>query len=156
SSGGVVPGALAPRARRVPQPLLWGVAGLLVGAIVAALVVGKRPASLSASRPVRFEVAAPQDQRVLGTIALSRDGSRLAFTAREPGGADVLWIRALGDPKAELLKGTEGAQLPFWSPDGQSVGFFANGELKRISITGGPPQALAPTAVEVRGASWGA
>jgi Tol biopolymer transport system component len=54
-----------------------------------------------------------------------------------------------------MLRGTEGAQLPFWSPDGRSLGFFANGELKRIAISGGPPQTLAPVTTEVRGASWG-
>ena len=157
ASGGVVSGALAPQARRIPPAFLWTIAGLLVGAIAATLLmIGRRSLPISSAQPIRFEIAAPQDQRVLGTIALARDGSRLAFTARAPGGADMLWIRALGDTRAEILKGTEGAQLPFWSPDGQSVGFFANGELKRISITGGPPQALAPTAVDVRGASWGA
>ena len=155
SSGSVVPAALTPRARRIPQSVLWGIAGLLVGAAVAVLL-GRRTAPVTLSRPVRFEVAAPEDRRVVGTVALSRDGSRLAFTTREPSGVVMLWIRALGDPKAEMLKGTEGAQLPFWSPDGQSVGFFANGELKRISITGGPPQTVAPTTEDTRGASWGA
>ena len=99
---------------------------------------------------------APQDQRLVGTIALANDGRRLAFTAREPGGSTKVWIRALGDPKAEMLRGTEGAELPFWSPDGKSVAFFAGGELKRIAISGGPPQTIAATTPDIRGASWGA
>jgi Tol biopolymer transport system component len=155
-SGSVVPGAPTLSGRRVPRGLLWGIAGLLAGAIAATLTIGHGSPRTSPGRPIRFEVAAPQNQRVVGTVALAQDGSRLAFIAREPGGATMLWIRALGDPKAEVLRGTEGAELPFWSPDGKSVGFFAGGELKRIAISGGPPQTVAPATPDVRGASWGA
>ena len=157
-SGSVVPGALAPRARRIPRGVLWGIAGgLLTGAIAATLLtLGHGSSQPSAGRPVRFEVAAPENDRVVGTLALSPDGSRLAFTAREPDGAVMLWIRPLADPRAEKLPGTEGAELPFWSPDGRSVGFFAGGQLKRISVSGGSPQSIAPVTTDVRGASWGA
>ena len=155
SSGGVVPGALAPRAHRIPQPVLWGVAGLLVGALVTGLLLMGRSQPVSSGRPIRFEVGAPQDQRVVGTVAITRDGSRLAFTAREPGGSVMLWVRTLEDPKAQMLPGTEGAEFPFWSPDARSVGFFAKGELKRIPISGGPAQTLAAATADVRGASWG-
>ncbi len=156
TSGIVTPGALAPRTRRIPQAVLWGIAGLLSGAIAARLTVGRQSPAVSHAKPVRFEVAAPENDRVVGTLALSPDGRRLAFTAREPDGAVMLWIRPLADPKAEKLPGTEGAELPFWSPDGRFVGFFAGGELKRISISGGSPQSIAPVTTDVRGASWGA
>jgi Tol biopolymer transport system component len=149
----------APRlsGRRVPRGFLWGIAGLLAGAIAASLLtMGHKPLAVSPGRPIRFEVAAPKDQRVSGTVALSQDGSHMAFTAKEPGGSTMLWIRALGNPTAEMLPGTEGAELPFWSPDGKSVGFFANGELKRIAIAGGPPLTVAPSTPDPRGASWGA
>jgi Tol biopolymer transport system component len=158
-SGSVVPGALAPRARRIPRGLLWGTAGLLAGATAASLLtIGRRSPRGSPDRPIRFEVVAPQNQQVVGTVALAQDGSRLAFTAQESGGSTMLWIRALADPRAEMLRGTEGAQYPFWSPDGRSVGFFAKGEIKRIAISGGPPQTLAAVSAstDVRGASWGA
>jgi Tol biopolymer transport system component len=156
-SGSAVAGAPLVSGRRVPRGFLWGIAGLLAGALAATLLsVGHRPSQASPARPIRFEVAAPQNQRVVGTVALAQDGSRLAFTAREPGGSTMLWIRALGDQRAEILRGTEGAELPFWSPDGKSVGFFAGGELKRIAISGGPPQTVAPATPDVRGASWGA
>jgi Tol biopolymer transport system component len=156
SSATALAGAPRLSERRAPRGLLWGIAGLLAGAIAAVLTLGHRPSPRSEGRPIRFEVVAPKDQRVSGTVALARDGSRLAFTAREPGGSTMLWIRPLGDPNAEMLRGTEGAELPFWSPDGKSVGFFAGGELKRIAITGGPPQTVAPATPDVRGASWGA
>jgi serine/threonine protein kinase len=142
--------------RPMSRGTLWGIAGLLAGAIAGSLLtIALRSTHVSPRRPVRFEVASPQDQQVVGTVALAPDGSRLAFTAREAGGNSTqLWIRAIDDSKARLLRGTEGAQLPFWAPDGESVGFFANGQLKRISISGGPPQPLAPVTSDVRGASW--
>jgi Tol biopolymer transport system component len=141
--------------RRVPRGFLWGIAGLLAGAIAGSfLTIGHRSAQVLPKRPVRFEVAGPQDQRVVGTVALAPDGSRLAFTALEAGGSTQLWIRLIEDSKARMLRGTEGAQLPFWAPDGGSVGFFANGQLKRIAISGGPPQTLAAVTMDVRGASW--
>jgi Tol biopolymer transport system component len=157
TSASAFPGAPRISGHRIPRGFLWGIAGLLAGAIAASLLtMGHRGSGASPGRPIRFEIAAPQDQRVAGTVALSQDGSRLAFTAREPGGSTMLWIRALGNPTAEMLRGTEGAQFPFWSPDGRSVGFFANGELKRIAISGGPAQTVAPATLDVRGASWGA
>ncbi|MGE5278984.1 MAG: protein kinase domain-containing protein [Acidobacteriota bacterium] len=157
SSGSVLAGTLAPRARRIPGAFVWGVAGLLAGAAAATLFpIGRRSLSVSARGPIRFEVAAPPDQRVVGTLALSPDGSRLAFIARGPGGSQRLWIRPLGNPRSEMLADTEGAELPFWSPDGRFVGFFAGGELKRIAVSGGPPQSIAPVTTDVRGASWGA
>ncbi len=156
SSASAISPAPGSSGRRVPRGFLWGIAGLLAGALAVSLVtIGHRSAQVPPGRPVRFEVAAPQDQQVVGTVALAPDGSRLAFTARETGGSTTqLWIRAMGDSKAAILRGTEGAQLPFWSPDGGTVGFFANGQLKRIAISGGPPQTLAPVTADVRGASW--
>ena len=64
-----------------------------------------------------------------------------------------LWIRQLDRPEPRQLPGTEGARHPFWSPDGTSVGFFAQGKLKRIAVAGGPPQTIcdAPLAW---GGSW--
>ncbi len=157
SSASALGGAPRLSERRVPRGLAWGVAGLLAGAVAAALLpIGHKSAPLSPGQPIRFEVAAPPEHRVVGTIALARDGSHLAFTARGPDGSTMLWIRALGDPKAAMLRGTEGAELPFWSPDGRSVGFFASGALKRIAIAGGQPQTLTTATTEVRGASWGA
>jgi hypothetical protein len=156
-TSGIAPsGAPGLTGRRMSRGALWGIAGLLAGAIAATLLtIGLRSAHVLPGRPVRFEVTGPPDQQVVGTVALAPDGSRLAFTAREAGGNSTqIWIRAIDDSKARMLRGTEGAHLPFWAPDGLSVGFFANGQLKRIAISGGPPQPLAPVTSDVRGASW--
>jgi hypothetical protein len=63
-----------------------------------------------------------------------------------------LWVRPLNSVAAQPLAGMEGASYPFWSPDSASVGFFAEGKLKRVDIVGGAPQVLANTASGVGGA----
>ena len=75
-------------------------------------------------------------------LALSRDGSRLAFVATDPSGNRRLWVRRLDQPTAEPLAATDDAMGPFWSPDGRYVGFVAEGSLKKISSSGGPPIVL--------------
>src|SRR4029453_17939963 len=71
------------------------------------------------------------------------------------GGRSRLWVRALDQAIARTLPGTDGANWPFWSPDGHAVGFFADGKLKRINLGGGAPQELA-VALQARGATWNA
>jgi len=68
-------------------------------------------------------------------------------------GSRELWVRALGASAAKPLPGTAGAVLPFWSPDSRSIGFFAEGKLKRIDAAGGPAQTLAD-ALNPCGGAW--
>jgi serine/threonine-protein kinase len=81
---------------------------------------------------------------------LSPDGTRLVY-----GSQSRLFTRRLDQPKATELAGTEGAHDPFFSPDGQWVGFFAGAKLKKISAEGGAAVALCDTAPNERGGSWG-
>jgi hypothetical protein len=64
-----------------------------------------------------------------------------------------LWVRDLGSLEARALTGTEGASLPFWSPDSRFLGFFANGKLKKTEAAGGPVQILCDVPVG-RGGTW--
>ena len=68
-----------------------------------------------------------------------------------PDGEPRLWLRSL-DSTARPLAGTDNASFPFWSPDSRSVGFFADGKLKRIDLVGGSVQALADAVA--RGGTW--
>lgn len=88
-----------------------------------------------------------------GHFALSPDGSTLAFVARDSGGANVLWIRPLCGTASHPLSSTEGAEYPFWSPDGRMLGFFAYGKLKTIEISGAPAQTICDGAWS-RGGTW--
>jgi hypothetical protein len=83
----------------------------------------------------------PPEKSSFGQIAVSPDGSHLAFTAAT-GGKLQLWVRPFDSPEARPLAGTQDARLPFWSPDSRFIGFFADGRLKKIEVTGGPVQTL--------------
>jgi serine/threonine-protein kinase len=85
-------------------------------------------------------------------IALSPDGRRLAFTARQ-GDRQQLYVRRLDEGEARPLPGTEGADNPFFSPDGQSVGYWSRGAIRRASLDGGPPVEICPSA-PLAGAAW--
>ncbi len=93
----------------------------------------------------------PGDQ---GLLAISRDGRRLVYVASRQG-TSQLFLRSLDQFQATPMPGTEGASSPFFSPDGEWVGFFAGGKLKKVSIRGGAPMTLCDGAAN-RGATWAA
>lgn len=136
-------------ARRRGPLVAWLAAGSAL-AIAALIWIGTpRPAARS-----RMQFAIPVAGEV-NHIALSRDGSMLAFTSpEESSGVPMLYVQPVGSAKATVLAGTEGAIYPFWSPDGSRIGFFAQGKLKKIAISGGPAQPLA-NVVAARGGTWG-
>jgi len=88
------------------------------------------------------------------TVAISPDGRRIVFPMRAPDGKQDLATRALDQAQPTLLAETEGGSDPFFSPDGQWIGFFAGGSLKKISVQGGVPVTLC-SVDQPRGASWG-
>jgi eukaryotic-like serine/threonine-protein kinase len=92
-------------------------------------------------------------------FAISPDGRRLVFVASVDG-APRLWLRPLDAAAAQPLPGTEGASIPFWSPDSRSIGFIAGfSGLKRLDLGGGSVQTLTAGAVAaselgVGGGTW--
>jgi eukaryotic-like serine/threonine-protein kinase len=86
-------------------------------------------------------------------LTLSPDGTQLVYSARQRG-IQQLYLRPLAALEATPIRGTEGALQPFFSPDGRWVGFFADGKLKKVSVSGGEASSLCD-AGDPRGASWG-
>ena len=160
AEGGSQSGVPAPvaGARKNRERVLAGVAlaGILAAIVLGTLYWGRTPEK---PRVVRSDIKAMPNapffltgQQASG-FAISPDGLRLAYVARSAEGKSVLWIRSLDSLQAQPLAGTEDAGFPFWSPDSRFIGFFAEGKLKKIEVSGGPPLTLcdAPTA---RGGTW--
>jgi len=129
---------------------------ILASVVCTALAVGAlayllRPQSAPAER---LEFFIPL-QEEMSHMALSEDGHMLAFVSPDPvSGANKISVQHIGSAAASVLPGTDGASYPFWSPDDAYVGFFADGKLKKVAISGGAPQVLA-TATTGRGGAWG-
>jgi eukaryotic-like serine/threonine-protein kinase len=102
---------------------------------------------------MRMQFAIPLTGEV-NHLALSADGTMLAFVSTDAIGTDSLYVQRIGAGNATPLSGTIGALYPFWSPDNAWIAFFADGKLKKIPAAGGPAHVLAP-AVSPRGGSWG-
>jgi serine/threonine protein kinase/Tol biopolymer transport system component len=129
---------------------------LLVAAITALATWNLKPSSL---RPVsRYVITLPPGQQLAGldggpTLALSPDGTHLAYVGRQSG-TQQIYLRAMDSLDAKPVPDTEGAVNPFFSPDGQWVGFFAGGKLKKVSLNGGGALTLSDASTSL-GASWG-
>ena len=129
------------------------------GAIAGVVVWNLRPSPAPVPQPVsRTVINLPPGQQLAGlengpAVALSADGTQLAYVARQ-GGDQQLYLRAMDSLEGRPIPGTEGAIEPFFSPDGQWVGFFAGGKLKKVSVSGSTALTLADS-TNPRGASWG-
>jgi Tol biopolymer transport system component len=163
----LVPARAEPaQARRQGSPLRralpWIVAaGMgMIAAAAFGVIYLRAPAVKPAA--IRSLIPAPQNASfgffvsaigVTGAPVLSPDGTRLAFPATDASGKEALWLRPLDSLAAQPLQGTEGATFPFWAPDSRQLGFFQDGELKKIDVTGGPPVTICDASVG-RGGAW--
>ena len=134
------------------------VAGVSAIALAGGFLVGQRSAPAAPRRLLQFTVDVPESVLVIGRccgriLALSPDGSTLVFLGTR-GSAGPLYRRELGRLEAEVIPGTDGATLPFFSPDGRWLGFVADGRLRKVSLAGGPAIPIV-AADQVAGASWG-
>ena len=135
------------------------VVGLAMGAaLVAGWALSRRPA---VPEPVRFTIVPPASQPIVaqGTdrdLAIAPDGS--FFVYRSGGDARIaphLVLRPLRELEGRTLPGTATARNPFISPDSRWIGFASMGELRKVSIAGGPPVTLCKIDSPLRGATWG-
>ena len=153
-SGSVSRGAVAaiPRTRRrsVSMPLA-AIAGIAIGAAAMWLM----PRSSAPPLGVHALLLPPENNYLTGTLALSPDARTLAFVTTDVNGERQIWIRPLDSERAQPLEGTNGASDPFWSPSGSEIAFFANNQLKRIGIGGGPASVICDAGAGA-GGSWSA
>ncbi len=150
--------AAMPRAAR--RERRWWIAAVASLLVLAAAVWLWRPAR-DVPAQIHLEIPPPDDTTFqaagLGIVnmtpALSHDGSAIVIPAIGADAVRRLWLRRLDSAAVELLPGTDGGFLPFWSADDQSVGFFAEGKLQRLDLAGGAPRALcdAPSGL---GGTW--
>ena len=146
-------GTTQARATKLP----WVVAGALALALAVSFYYATRPAPLRPLVHLNAEIATDTPLARIGAggaLALSPDGARLALTLRGADGKVRLHTRLLQQNQVTPLAGTENAFSPFFSTDGEWIGFFADGKLKKISVQGGAAVTLCD-APDPDGASWG-
>jgi Tol biopolymer transport system component/tRNA A-37 threonylcarbamoyl transferase component Bud32 len=138
SQAGVPAPIIARRKNR--EKLAWtaAAAALIAAALFAAGYSRRAPRY---APPIRASLLFPE-KTLLGELAVSPDGRRVAFTAAKRGGGPGLWVRSFDAPASQLVPDTEGASFPFWSPDSRFVAFFADGKLKKVDFAGGPVLAI--------------
>jgi eukaryotic-like serine/threonine-protein kinase len=132
----------------------WWAAAITVLALILVLIGTRFRQPPADAKFVQLQLNAPPGAEFGSAIqtAISPDGQTLAFVA---GSARRLWVRAFDSLVARELPGTDGAILPFWSPNGRSLGFFADAKLKRIDLAGERVVILAD-APAGRGGTWNA
>ena len=146
------PAAAPPARHGLAWPWAAALAAIALAALALALLRGPRPRP-----PVLTSIVAPAGVRMSPTttdVALSPDARRIVFVGADSSGRARLWTRDLARGEAQPLPGTEGAEMPFWSPDGSRIGFFAGGKLRTLQLATGTLEALCDAPLP-RGGAWG-
>ncbi len=145
--------SVATRQKRWPLAALTAVA-------VAGLGLGAWESYIARSRaenvPLQLEIALSDGLRFYRNtpeVALAPDGRRVAATLVDAAGVQQIFVRAIAETAWQPLPGSDGGVQPFWSFDGQRVGFFARGRLKHVGLDGGPIQDVAAV-TDPRGGAW--
>ncbi len=147
-------------ARSRKRAIVFGfVVGLVLGATAAGVALSTFRPAPSAPARARFAITLPPPQALgssgLGSpaLALSPDGTKLVYLSRS-GATTQLYSRRMDQLEARPIPGTEDADGPIFSPDGEWLAFFAEGKLKKVAVAGGPAVALSESQIE-GGADWG-
>ena len=143
----------SPKTSRAGERAAWALLVALTAAVAAVVTPVSRKAPAPAE--IRFNLLFPRGVPAdFAQLAISPDGQQIvvapSFGVQQP---TPLWLRPLASTSGRLLTGTEGASFPFWSPDGRSIGFFADQKLKRLDVHSEAIQILADAPV-ARGGAW--
>jgi eukaryotic-like serine/threonine-protein kinase len=129
----------------------WVVAAALSLTLGGIALSRKAPEASDPFQKVSFDITPPSAPNP-PHITVSPDGKYVsAIVAGDKG--SVIWLRALDRLNAQTVNGSEGAVLPFWSPDSRFLAFFAGGKLKKVDVSGAPPQTLSDATGSV-GGTW--
>ena len=148
-----LPSGTPPAAWRRAIP--WGIAAVATGAVILVSLFFR--ADTEVPQIVHSSVLPPEEtvfDSNAGPMALSPDGQLLAFVVQTPEEKRMLWVRPLDSGSAQLLPGTEDAFAPFWSHNSRSLGFFADGKLKKIDASGGTVETLYSPVERGMGGTW--
>lgn len=145
-------GTIGTAARRRRRWLIPALVSLLAvtGIVFATLYTRERSRAVP---PSTFSILNPPDVTNRDTVAIAPDGRSIVYAAARPGQRSMLWLRRFDDPAPRVIAGTEGANWPFWSPDGQSIGFYSDLKLKRVNVATGSIHKIADGDYGV-GATW--
>jgi serine/threonine protein kinase/Tol biopolymer transport system component len=157
-----LPEFLAPAAAPARAPMWRRVTPWVIAALAVLAAISSTVALLTRPGPPSFPVLSyipPPPGTTFddfgfsaGPVTVSPGGKQLAFSATDAAGATKLWVRSLASDKAQAIPGTEDAAAPFWSPDGGSLGFFADEKLKTVNLSSGSVQILANASCNLGGA----
>lgn len=143
------------------RPVVWAavLTGMCVLSFLSGWLVSRQTAVSEMAQAhlpsIRSSIQPPEHSSFEhSSFSLSPDGARLAFVAFGSDGIDRLWVRALSAPQAHQINGTDGALLPFWSPDGHRIGFFAGGKLNAVNLENGAVRVLAEAPFARCGGAW--
>jgi Tol biopolymer transport system component len=144
---------------RTRERWAWAAVALALAGLAGFLVQARLTAHLEPRPVARFALDIPDEVAfgALSPVSVSPDGRYVAFSGNAGASPVQLWIRPLDSPEARALPGTEGASVPFWSPDSASIAFAAGQELKKIVLAGGTVQRVCalPPALFL-GGTWNA
>jgi Tol biopolymer transport system component len=145
-----------PRVRSWPLLLSIAAIGVVAGVVVAPRLRPRDAIATERRAGGRFSIAMPPNASLVGldtlSLAISPDGERVAFVAGTS--APRLFVRHIDNATSREIPGTDGASAPFFSPDGRSIGFFAGGRVKRVSVDGGDVVVVCGSAANPRGGAW--
>lgn len=147
------PTTIEPASRGSRAQWIWAAPLLVLGLVAGAAIPKFTQPTPVASPEMRLEVMTPPTADST-SLAIAPDGIKIVYVAISAGRSQ-LSLRSLDTGSEQSLPGTDGALFPFWSPTSRSIGFFADGALKRIDIDGGLPRMLAE-APAGRGGAWNA
>jgi Tol biopolymer transport system component len=138
--------------RKNREHIAWALCGVAALAAIGFAVAWVKRAP-QPQPVVRFPLPLPDGLASPTSPEVSPDGRQIAFIATDAEGRALVWVRALDVLQPRSLPGTEGARRLFWAPDSRQIAFTGNGKLKKVDISGGPPQSICDSPTGADG-SW--